>query len=34
MDGDSLSVKSGKVFEINILCYASGKYSISSKIAK
>ena len=31
MDGDSLSVTSGKVFEINILCYASGKYSISCK---
>ena len=33
MDGDSLSVTSGKVFEINILCYASGKYSISCKTA-
>ena len=33
MDGDSLLVTSGKVFEINILCYASGKYSISCKTA-
>ena len=34
MDGDSLTVDSGKIFEINILCYASGKYSISCKTAK
>lgn len=33
MDGDSLKVTSGKKFEINILCYASSKYSISCKTA-
>ena len=34
MDGDSLEVTSGKNFEINILCYATGKYSISCKNSK
>lgn len=33
LDGDSLKVTSGKQFEINILCYASSKYSISCKTA-
>ena len=34
MDGSSLSVTSGKQFEINIYCYASNTYSISCKVAK
>ena len=34
MDGSSLSVTSGKKFEINIYCIASGTYSISCKVAK
>lgn len=34
MDGDSLNVISGKPFEINIVCYAASKYSISCKVAK
>lgn len=34
MDGDSLSIKNGKLFEINIYCYTTNKYSISSKIQK
>ena len=34
MDGDSLEVTKDKPFEINILCYASGKYSISCKNSK
>lgn len=34
MDGSSLSVTSGKQFEINICCYATGKYSISCKVKK
>ena len=33
MDGDSISLVSGKLAEISILCYATGLYSISSKIA-
>lgn len=33
MDGDALKVTSGKFFEINIYAYASGKYSISCKVA-
>lgn len=33
MDGDSISLTSGKLAEISILCYATGLYSISSKIA-
>lgn len=34
MDGSSLSVTSGKQFEINICCYATGRYSISCKVKK
>ena len=34
MDGDSLEVTKDKPFEMNILCYASGKYSISCKNSK
>lgn len=34
MDGDSLKVTSGKPFEINIICYAVGSYSISCKVSK
>lgn len=34
MDGDSLSITSGKWFEINIYCYGSGTYSVSSKTEK
>lgn len=33
MDGDSLDIKSGVKFEMNILCIASGSYSISCKVA-
>ena len=34
MDGSSLSVTSGKKFEINIYCYNTNVYSISCKVAK
>lgn len=34
MDGSSLSVTSGKTFEINIYCYATNTYSISCKVMK
>ena len=34
MDGSSLSVTSGKTFEINIYCYATNTYSISCKVQK
>lgn len=34
LDGDSISVTNGKIFEINILCYNTGKYSISCKVSK
>lgn len=33
LDGDSLSITNGQLFEISILCYAVGKYSISCKIS-
>ena len=33
MDGSSISVGSGDRLEINILCYESGKYSISCKLS-
>jgi len=33
MDGSSLTLTSGKLAEISILCYATGLYSISSKVA-
>ena len=33
MDGDSISLVSGKLAEISILCYSTGLYSISSKVA-
>ncbi len=31
LDGDYIEVTANKMFEINILCYASGKYSVSCK---
>ena len=31
MDGDTLTLESGKLAEISILCYESGKYSVSFK---
>lgn len=34
MDGSSLNISSGKVFEINIYCYATNKYSISCKVKR
>ena len=33
MDGSSIDLTSGKLAEISILCYASGLYSISSKVS-
>lgn len=33
LDGDSIQLSSGKLAEISILCYATGKYSVSCKTA-
>lgn len=32
LDGDSISLTSGELAEISIICYATGYYSISSKV--